>query len=241
MIKKLINEINKVENYVWDRVQSDYILNNHGSFLFKVFDYDELILKIDEKIQTKNLPSIFKQYTINRWYNFACSVVIQSYLENHKRVRSEKNTRSLTKDIFIDDMPFDFKITYVFKNISQKMFLKSLDDPTDLIIKYYKGGGKQRMHTEPKLFMVFADQNDHTIHQWQMKREFQTIEKFLNYYLDSTDKSEYLCNKQFSIGDSDHIIKMADLFFIMKNHDKRLGIFYEWKQNIPKKKIFNID
>ena len=40
----------KVEDYVWDRVQSDYILNNHGSFLFKVFSYDELILKIEEKI-----------------------------------------------------------------------------------------------------------------------------------------------------------------------------------------------
>ena len=42
-IKNLITEINKVEDYVWDRVQSDYILNNHGSFLFKVFSYDELI------------------------------------------------------------------------------------------------------------------------------------------------------------------------------------------------------
>ena len=94
---------------------------------------------------------MFKQYTINRWYNFACSIVIQSYLENHQRVRGEENKRSFTKDIFIDDKPFDFKITYPFKGMSEKMFLKNLDNPTELIIKYYKGGGKQRMHTEPKL------------------------------------------------------------------------------------------
>ena len=240
MIENLINEIKKVEDYVWDRVQSDYILNNNGSFLFKVFNYEELILKIEEKIKVKNLPEVFKQYTINRWYNFACSIVIQSYLENHQRVRGEENRKSLTKDIFIDDKPFDFKITYAFKNISTKMFVRNLDDPTELIIKYYKGGGKQRMHTEPKLFMVFADQNDHTVHQWQMKREFDVIERFLKHYLDNTTKSDYLSNKEFSIGDSNHTIKMADLFYIIKKEDKRFGIFFEWKNNIPKKQVFEI-
>ena len=240
MIQNLINEINKVENYFWDRVQSDYILNNYGSFLFNIFNYDELILKIEEKIKSKNLPEVFKQYTINRWYNFACSIVIQSYLENHNRVRGEKNRRSLTKDIFIDEKPFDFKITYVFKNISDQMFLRNLDDPTELIIKYYKGGGKQRMHTEPKLFMVFADQNNHRVHQWQMKREFDVIEKFIKYYLDNTKESKYLFNKKFSIGDSDHSIKMADLFYIIKKENKRYGIFFDWKDNLPKKQIFEI-
>ena len=239
-IGNLITEINKVENYVWDRVQSDYIFNNHGYFLFKVFSYDELIEKIDEKINEKKLPEVFKQYTINRWYNFACSIVIQSYLENHHRVRGEENKRSLTKDIFIDDKPFDFKITYPFKGMSEKMFLKNLDNPTELIIKYYKGGGKQRMHTEPKLFMIFADQDNHTIHQWQMKREFEVIEKFLKYYLDNTSKTEFLVNKDFSIGESNFTIKMADLFYIMKNKDKNFGIFFEWKNNIPKKITFEI-
>ena len=239
-IKNLITEINKVEDYVWDRVQSDYIFNNYGSFLFKVFSYDELILKIEEKIKLKNLPEVFKQYTINRWYGFACSIVIQSYLENHQRVRGEENRKSLTKDIFIDDKPFDFKITYAFKNVSKKMFLRNLDDPTEFIIKYYKGGGKQRMHTEPKLFMVFADQNNHTVHQWQMKREFDVIEKFLKHYLDNTRASEYLCSKEFSIGESNHKIKMADLFYIIKTEKQRLGIFFQWKYNVPKKQIFEI-
>ena len=240
MIKNLINEINKVKNYVWDRVQSDYILNNHGYFLFKVFNYDELIQKIDEKIKEKKLPEVFKQYTINRWYNFACSIVIQSYLENHQRVRSEENRRSFTRDIFIDNKPFDFKITYPFKGMSEKMFLKNLDDPTQLMIKYYKGGGKQRMHSEPKLFMIFADQNDHSTHQWQMKREFEVIEKFLKLYLDNTNKTEFLVNKDFSIGESNFKIKMVDLFYILKDKDKKFGIFFEWKNNIPKKKIFEI-
>ena len=240
-IGNLITEINKVENYVWDRVQSDYILNNHGYFLFKVFSYDELIEKIDEKINEKKLPEVFKQYTINRWYNFACSIVIQSYLENHQRVRGEENRRHFTKDIFIDDKPFDFKITYSFKGMSEKMFLRNLDDPTELIIKYYKGGGKQRMHMEPKLFMVFADQDNHSIHQWQMKRDFEVIQKFLKYYLDNTSKTEFLVNKDFSISESAFKIKMADLFYIMKNKDKKIGIFFVWKNNIPKKITFEIE
>ena len=80
-IDNLIEQINKVENYVWDRVQSDYILNNHGNFLFNTYNYNDLLDKISVKIKEKNLPDVFKQYTINRWYQFASSLVIQSYLE----------------------------------------------------------------------------------------------------------------------------------------------------------------
>ena len=40
-ISSLIEQINKVENYEWDRVQSDYILNNYGSFLFKTYEYND--------------------------------------------------------------------------------------------------------------------------------------------------------------------------------------------------------
>ncbi len=59
-IDDLITEINKVENYVWDRVQSDYIFNNNGQLIYKIFSYDELIKKIDQKIYEKKLPKAFK-------------------------------------------------------------------------------------------------------------------------------------------------------------------------------------
>ena len=39
-ITNLIEQINKVEKYEWDRVQSDYILNNHGNFLFNTYNYN---------------------------------------------------------------------------------------------------------------------------------------------------------------------------------------------------------
>ena len=124
-ITNLIEQINKVEKYEWDRVQSDYILNNHGNFLFNTYNYNDLLDKISVKIKEKNLPDVFKQYTINRWYQFASSLVIQSYLEEHTRVEAEKNKRSFTKDIYIDEKPFDFKITYAFKGVSEKMFLRN--------------------------------------------------------------------------------------------------------------------
>ena len=239
-ISDLIEQINKVENYVWDRVQSDYILNNHGSFLFKTYDYIELLDKIRIKIKEKNLPNVFEQYTINRWYNFACSIVIQSFLEEHKRVTAEPNRRSLVRDIFIDKNPFDFKITYVFKNCSKKMLEENLKNPTNFIIKYYKGGGKQRMHMDPKLFMIFCDQENHNIHQWEMKREFPVIKDFLQKYLDGTGESEYLNKMKYKISDSEHVIEMADLFFIVKNDKRRSGVFFNWKGNVPEKTVVEL-
>ena len=38
--------------------------------------------------------------------------------------------------------------------------------------------------------------------KWQMKKEFEVIEKFLKLYLDNTNKTEFLVNKDFSIGES---------------------------------------
>ena len=52
---------------------------------------------------------------------------------------------------------------------------------------------------------------------------------------------EFLVNKDFSIGESAFKIKMADLFFIIKNKDKKIGIFFVWKNNIPKKITFEIE
>ena len=77
MIQELIKEVNKVEQYFWDRVQSDYLFNNYGSFLYKILNYDQLILQIEKKISSE-----FKQYTINRWYNYACSIVVQHYFSD---------------------------------------------------------------------------------------------------------------------------------------------------------------
>ena len=59
---------------------------------------------------------------------------MQHYFSEHKRVTIEKNKNSLTKDTYIDNQPFDFKMTFLFKGILETYFSKSLDNPTDLII-----------------------------------------------------------------------------------------------------------
>jgi len=231
--KKLIKEINKVRDYKWDRVQSDYMLNNYGTFLFKILKYDELIRKIRKVMKGKNLPQVFKQYTINRWYNFACSVIVQSFFESHKRVTPERNKKSLTKDFFIDGNNFDMKITFIFKNWTMKRVLEELEDPKRLIVQFYKKGGAQRMHLKSKLFIVMVDLTNLGTHAWEMQREFGKIEKLVKSYLDNTAGSEHLSDFKFKKGDDELVIEKSDVLFLIKKKDGFYGRFFFWRKNLP--------
>ena len=64
-----------------------------------------------------------------------------------------------------------------------------------------------------------------------MKRDFNAISKLLNRYLDLTANSEYLYNKKYKIGDTNHLIKKDDLIFMIKNNNHKYGIFFNWKKN----------
>ena len=73
-----------------------------------------------------------------------------------------------------------------------------------------------------------------------MKRDFNAISKLLNRYLDLTANSEYLYNKKYKIGDTNHLIKKDNLIFMIKNNNHKYGIFFNWKKNEPEKKNYTI-
>jgi hypothetical protein len=148
---KILQEVNKVQTYYWTQVQTNFIYNNAGSFLFHIFDFNELIEKIRKTMKEKGFSEDFEQYTINRWYNYLTQLIVQDLFAKHKRVTTEKNKRSLYVDIYIDGNPFDIKMTPLPKNFVKRL-KEVLRDPRDLIKWLYKSGGAQRFHTGSKIF-----------------------------------------------------------------------------------------
>lgn len=231
----IIASVNRIREYEWTQVQTNFLYNNYGSFLFKVIDYDEMITLTRAKQHEKGLPDDFIQYTLNRWYNHLCSLIVHSFFESHPRVRTEQNKRSLYADFYIDGNAFDLKLTFMFKGWPRARVLGALANPTELIKKYYAGGGADRAHYDPKLFIVLFDLDDVSTHAWRMKRDFARLHQLVRAYLDGTSGSDHL--KKFSIIKRrvEYPVKSADLMFLWKQGKQYTGTFYVWRNNLPKR------
>jgi hypothetical protein len=232
--KKLIEAVGRVEHYEWTQVQTNYRYNNYGRFIFETFDYEELLEKIEETIRSKGLPEDFRQYTINRWYNYITSLVICDFFLSYPRVRRCPERRNKQVDFFVDGKPFDLKVTFIPKSWSFKRALSALRDPRKLIIYYYEGMGADRAHFGAKIFFVMVDINNIGSHPWWMKREFDALERVVKLYLDRTKETEFFRNFRVRSKGSYVTVKAADAIFLIKKDKGFYYSFFRWKDNIPR-------
>lgn len=232
--KKLIESAMRVENYYWTQVQTNFLYNNYGRFIFDTFDYEELLQKAKEKMEEKKLPQEFLQYTINRWYNYITSVVICDFFGSHQRVKLAENKKDLYVDFLIDGNPFDLKVTFVPKAWSLNRVLRILRDPRDLITYYYKSMGADRAHYEAKIFLVMVDLDNIGKHPWQMKRQFTEIAKLVKLYLEKTRCTDFFRNFNIYFKGTPITISAADIIFLVKKGNNFYYVFYVWKDNSPK-------
>jgi hypothetical protein len=107
----LLAELYKLRVFDWGGIhQNDinkYLVDN---YIKKITNYDNLI----EKVKNEILHSL-KGFVLCSWYNNWTSIIIEDIFKDHERVLP---TVGLIKqvDFFIDDIPFDLKVTYVPKD-----------------------------------------------------------------------------------------------------------------------------
>lgn len=234
-IKKLIlNSIERVKDYNWNiRQKTD--LDKLGNFIYETFDYDELETKIDETIKRENLENVFRQYTINRWYNFATSFIIESIFAENPKVQTELNDKNRFVDFYIEGINFDLKTTFPPKRWNYEKVKNALENPLELAKWFYEEQSETRFHSEQRLFLVLVDFNDIKNNQekerWKMKKEFEKIRKVVNLYL-SLENREFPIIK-FKYGHKEYQTK-TDVIFLIKENEKFSYRFFEWKNNLPK-------
>lgn len=104
---KLTSELYKMQVLDWGGLYQNNlektIVNN---YVKKIRDFDLLNKKIENEIH-----SSVKGYVQSSWYNHWTSILIEDVFKDHKRVIP---TVGLIKkvDFFIDNIPFDLKVTY---------------------------------------------------------------------------------------------------------------------------------
>lgn len=232
--KEIILEgIERVTRYTWSGHRQSREFNNLGNFVYTTYDYDELIRKADKKIREKNLDPFFKQYTINRYYNYMTTLIIESFFGEHPSIRARKNRRDRFVDFLIANTRFDLKVTFPPKDFSMDRIRSLFENPLPLATWFYKNQSVTRFHAEPRLFLTLVDIDGGNEEEtrWVMKKEFGKIKKAVDFYLRDIENREFP-SVSFRYDQRDHATK-TDIFFIVKESNEYSVICYKWRDNIP--------
>ncbi|MDR0941811.1 MAG: hypothetical protein LBM68_06245 [Bacteroidales bacterium] len=108
-IQQLVSELYKLKNFEWG---GDY-QNSLAKFLVSRYvkvqnpSFDYLMSKFETEIN----PTV-QGYVLNSWYNYWSSVLIENIFKSHNAVLPTVG-QIKSVDFFIDDIPFDLKVTYL--------------------------------------------------------------------------------------------------------------------------------
>lgn len=112
---------------------------------------EEEVIELANRLQRDNDTAI-RDYVLKRYFQFMINQFVESEMVKHRRVKNNFKANSKTVDLFIDQIPFDIKITVIPKRG---------DLPDEQLINwYYKNQGKARAHYNNKIFIVFEKQVD---------------------------------------------------------------------------------
>lgn len=106
---KLVAELYKLQNFKWGGDHQNSLDKHLVSRYVKVEDpsYENLNSKFDSEI-----ASTVKGYVLSSWYNHWSTVLIENIFKSHSSVLAAVG-KIKNVDFFIDNIPFDLKVTYL--------------------------------------------------------------------------------------------------------------------------------
>lgn len=112
---ELVNELYKLKYFIWGGDYSNaldkYLVNNFIKIYYK---YELICSKIDTEINQAVLG-----YVLCSWYNHWSSILIENIFKEHFIVLPTVGQVKKV-DFFINDIPFDLKVTYLPTNFVEK-------------------------------------------------------------------------------------------------------------------------
>jgi hypothetical protein len=105
---QLINELYKLQVFDWGGLHQNSLEKTIvDNYVKKISNYDTLCDKIDNELQAS-----LRGYVLCSWYNHWTSIIIEDIFKEHPSVLP---AIGLVKkiDFFIQDRPFDLKVTYL--------------------------------------------------------------------------------------------------------------------------------
>lgn len=170
-------ELNKISDLSWGVVQGQLDQLIQTEYVRKFPRYDDLVRAI-----RAGLYGQVESYASASWYNHWTTVLIEDHISAHPNiVPTLKNNFGV--DVFIENQPFDLKVTYLPKNYPNDLN-HAIEHPQELAVWMYENQGEQRFGIDNRLFVVLADKNN-LEDSWKLKRDFNFLFSELDNFFDS--------------------------------------------------------
>lgn len=108
MENQIINELYKLRTFDWGGLYRNSLEKTIvDNYVKKITDYEEI-----EKAIENNLQKSLRGYVLCSWYNHWTSILIEDIFKDHPRTLPALGLIPKI-DFFIDDCPYDLKVTYL--------------------------------------------------------------------------------------------------------------------------------
>jgi len=185
--KLLENELKKRLDfpYSWGRKQVDNF-DKETNFIYKSVNFETLLKEIETNFKDTSASTSFKNYALNRWFNFWSAKAVEEFFCKYQSVHPHKNTKDKYVDFFIQHIPFDHKTT-IFPKGFKKSIPYAIEHKRELINWFYKNQSKQqRKHFKNRLFIVLINTANEQEH-WKLKADLMWLKNIISTYLSTFD------------------------------------------------------
>ena len=165
--------------YTWHKKQ-----DNKGDklthFMYDFLYFEDLLEEIDKQFLGRQDYELWKDYALNRWYNYWSSVAVERIFTSFQDATAHTNEKHRSIDFYLKGVPFDHKSTvFPFGYTESQAFAEA--NPTHLIKWLYDSQSEeQRWHLGNRLFLVFYDTEGF---HWKLKAEISLIQSIITAYM----------------------------------------------------------
>lgn len=192
-------------------ISSDWKIQDNKNDMSTNFIYNAKSL--DECLDLIEKNKVNKDYALHRWYNYYTSVYCEYLFCDYGAVH-EQNEKSHDVDIYINNIPFDVKLTVYPKALSERPFnLRQRTGKNQMIKWYYEhqsqGKRKQMLN---RLYIVCDGNNSEE--NLRMKSDFELLKKYIRSFMNYTREHSF---NQIDIIDNQVIYHLySDIIYIKK-------------------------
>jgi hypothetical protein len=105
---QLVNELYKMEVFDWGGLHQNSLEKTIvDNYVKKITSFETLESKIENELQQS-----MRGFVLCQWYNHWTSIIIEDVFNSHRRVVPAVG-KIKKIDFFVDDVPFDLKVTYL--------------------------------------------------------------------------------------------------------------------------------
>lgn len=174
----LITAINLMSNK-W--VKQSNVLDRKTSFIYDIEDF-ESFSRVSNLLLSKSEDV---DYALHRWVNLQISNYCEALFCKYGAIKVE-NKKDKEKDIFIDNVPFDVKVTNYPNTAYEKFDLKNIEDKNNLAIWFYNNQSQEgRKHLKNRLFVVCNGKDNDE--KWKNRINLDLLENKIKNFMNNKE------------------------------------------------------